>query len=112
MSPEPTVFVIDDDAAMRSSLRRLISSVGLAVETYRSATEFLETFDAGAPGCIVLDVRMPEMSGLELQGKLRHDGHRIPVIIITAHADVAMAVGSMKSGAVDFIEKPFRPQYL
>ncbi len=109
---EPTVFVVDDDDAMRESLRWLISSVQLKVETYSSASEFLENCHPGMPGCLVLDVRMPGMSGLELQEKLAKEQITLPVIIITGHGDVPMAVRAMKSGAVDFIQKPFNDQVL
>jgi RNA polymerase sigma factor (sigma-70 family) len=107
MTGELTVFVVDDDQAMRSSLQWLIESVGMRVETFDSARAFLDAYYPGRAGCLLLDVRMPGMSGLELQTYLvRHD-IRIPVIIITGHGDISMAVKAMKSGAVDFIEKPF-----
>jgi two-component system, LuxR family, response regulator FixJ len=109
---EPTVFIVDDDEAMRESLRWLISSVQLNVETYASASEFLENYHPGVSGCLVLDVRMPGMSGLELQEKLAKEQIALPVIIITGHGDVPMAVRAMKSGAVDFIQKPFNDQVL
>jgi two-component system, LuxR family, response regulator FixJ len=112
MSEEPTVFVVDDDKAMRKSLRWLIESVNLQVETFESAQEFLEKLDSDRPGCIVLDVRMPGMSGLDLQDYLRENGVDIPIIIITAYGDVPMAVRAIKAGALDFIEKPVCDQVL
>jgi FixJ family two-component response regulator len=112
MSPEATVFVIDDDPAVRESLQWLIESVGLSVETYSNAQEFLDAFDRDRPGCLVLDVRMPGISGLDLQDQLASQQVRIPVIIITGHADVPMAVRAMKAGVVDFIEKPFSDELL
>ena len=109
---EPRVFVIDDDLEVREALELLMQSVGLAVSTYGSAQAFLETFDPHQPGCIVLDVRMPGMSGLDLQERLSKEKLHPPVIIITGHGDVPMAVRAVKSGAVDFIEKPFNDQVL
>lgn len=110
--PEPTVFVVDDEPAIRDSLAMLLRSVGLASRTFPSAPAFLEASDASAPGCVVADVRMPGMSGLELQEALRARAVRLPVIIITGHGDIAMAVRAMKAGAADFIEKPFNEQVL
>lgn len=107
-----TVFVVDDDDAMRDSLQWLIDSVGMAVETFPTANAFLDSYYPGRPGCLLLDVRMPGMSGLELQEHLRKHDIRIPVIIITGHGDVGMAVRAMKIGAVDFIEKPFNDELL
>jgi two-component system, LuxR family, response regulator FixJ len=106
VTEEPAVFVVDDDRAMRKSLRWLIESVNLRVETFESAREFLDNYDRHRPGCVVLDVRMPGMSGLELQDHLRENEIDIPIIIITAYGDVPMAVRAMKAGAIDFIEKP------
>ncbi len=110
--PEPTIFVVDDDQAVRESLRWLIEAIGLAVETFGSPSEFLGAYDRDRPGCVVLDVRLPGMSGLELQEKLRARGIDIPVIMITAFGDVPTAVRAMKGGAADFIEKPFNDQEL
>lgn len=112
MKTEPVVFVVDDDQAMRSSLEWLIESVGMKVETYASADEFLDSYYPGRAGCLLLDVRMPGMSGLELQAYLAKEQIKIPVIIITGHGDVGMAVRAMKAGAVDFIEKPFHDEDL
>jgi FixJ family two-component response regulator len=109
---EPTVFVIDDEPAIRDSLAMLLRSVGLASRTYPSAPAFLEALDGNAVGCAIADVRMPGMSGLELQETLRARAVRLPVIIITGHGDIAMAVRAMKAGAADFIEKPFNEQVL
>ena len=108
----PTTYVIDDDKAVRESLRWLIESVGLPVQTYGSAREFLSSFKNNHPGCIIIDVRMPEMSGLELQEHLNAKRVQMPVIIITGHGDVPMAVRALKAGAMDFIEKPFNDQAL
>lgn len=108
----PVVFVVDDDEAVCRSLSLLIEDVGLEVRTFTSAQQFLSRYDPGQPGCLVLDVRMSGMSGLELQSRLGESDMRIPTIIITGHADVVMAVEAMKAGALDFIEKPFRDQVL
>lgn len=107
-----TVFVVDDDEAMRSSLRWLIESDGLQVETFDSARNFLDNYYPGQSGCLLLDVRMPGMSGLELQAQLEDREITAPVIIITGHGDVTMAVKAMKAGAYDFIEKPFDDEVL
>jgi RNA polymerase sigma factor (sigma-70 family) len=112
MSEEQTVFVVDDDVAVRDALSWLIKSVGLNVETYGSAQEFLENYKSERSGCLVLDVRMPGMSGLELQEKLTADKIALPVIVVTGHGDVPMAVRAVKAGAFDFIEKPFNDQVL
>jgi RNA polymerase sigma factor (sigma-70 family) len=109
---QATVFVVDDDQAMRNSLKWLISSVGMRVECYSSADEFLASHHSGRAGCLLLDVRMPGMSGLELQEVLGERNITLPVIIITGHGDVAMAVRAMKAGAIDFIEKPFNDELL
>ncbi len=112
MTYDPNIFVVDDDETLRGSLRWLLESLKLNVETYSSAREFLLNYDPVRSGCLVLDVRMPEISGLQLQDILKERGIRIPIIIITGHADVSMAVRAMKSGALDFIEKPFNDQDL
>ena len=108
----PTIFVVDDDAAVRDALKLLLRSVGHAVETYGSAQEFLDVYSEDRPGCLVLDIRMPGMSGLELQQKLNERHSILPIIFITGHGDVPMAVEAMQAGAVDFIQKPFRDQDL
>ncbi len=110
--PAATVFVIDDDDAVRNSLRLLLKSVGLPVQACPSAQEFLPTYDARQPGCLVLDIRMPGMSGLELQEQLNLRGATIPVVFITGHGDIPMAVEAMQHGAFDFLQKPFRDQDL
>jgi FixJ family two-component response regulator len=107
-----TVFIVDDDDAVRSSLRMLLKSVGLAAVAYGSARDFLAAWDPDQPGCLVLDVRMPSMSGLELQEELNRRGAIIPVIFITGHGDIPMAVEAMQHGAFDFLQKPFRDQDL
>jgi len=110
--PEPTVFVVDDDRAMRESLSWLLDSVGLRVRSYATAADFLAEHDPAQPGCLVLDVRMPGMSGLDLQAELARRGVELPTIVITGHAEVSMAVRAVKAGAIDFIEKPFSDQLL
>jgi two-component system, LuxR family, response regulator FixJ len=110
--PEPTVFVVDDNEGIRNALRLLLKSVGLASRTMSSAKEFLDTYQPTEPGCLVLDVRMPGMSGIELQEQLNLRGAVIPVIFITGHGDVPMAVEAMQRGAFDFLQKPFRDQDL
>jgi len=112
MSPEPTIFIVDDDEAVRDSLRWLMESVGLRAQTYSSAQAFLEACHADQSGCLLLDIRMPGMSGLDLQERLVTEGIELPVIIITGHGDVPMAVRALKNGALDFVEKPFNDQLL
>lgn len=109
---EATVFIIDDDEAYRDSVRELVSSIGLPSAVYSSTLEFLETFDAGRPGCLVLDVRLALMSGLALQQRLTEMGAQIPIIFISGHGDISMAVKAIKDGAVDFVQKPYREQEL
>ena len=108
----PLVYLVDDDEAVRDSLGILLSSVGLDTEIYASALEFLERFDPQRHACLVADIRMPGLSGLELQQRLNEQHAEIPMIFITGHGDVPMAVTAMKSGATDFIQKPFRDQDL
>jgi FixJ family two-component response regulator len=110
--PEPTVFVVDDDAAVRDSLRWLVSSVQLPVKTFETADAFLAELTPRAFGCVLIDVRMPGMSGLQLQEVLKERAADLAVIIVTAHADVPMAIRAMKAGAVEFIEKPFNDQHV
>jgi FixJ family two-component response regulator len=109
---EPTVFIVDDDAQMRQSLKNLIRSVGLRVELFASAQEFVQSQHPDGPSCLVLDVRMPGLSGLDLQKQASEAGLEIPIIFITGHADVPMSVRAMKAGAVEFLTKPFRDQDL
>ena len=109
---DATVFVVDDDQEVRAALQLLMESVGLSVSTYTSAQDYLDQFDPERPGCIVLDVRMPGMSGLELQSQLADRLLCPPIIIITGHGDVPMAVRAVQAGAVDFIEKPYHEQSL
>jgi len=108
----PTVFVVDDDAAVRDALKFLLRSVGHAAEAFASATDFLDAYRDDRPGCLVLDIRMPGMSGLELQEQLVQRRSILPIIFITGHGDVPMAVEAMQAGAMDFIQKPFRDQDL
>ncbi len=112
MTEEPTVFIVDDDPAVLHSLAALVKVIFPRVETFSSATEFLAAYHGDRPGCLVLDVAMPGMSGLELQGKLEEDQLQIPVIFITGHGNVQMAVGAMRAGAVNFLQKPFQEQEL
>jgi len=109
---DKTIFIVDDDKAVRDSLSWLISSVGLHVETFGSAQDFLDVYEPTRPGCLLVDVRMPGMSGLELQKRLAENPHCLPVIVVTGHGDVQMAVRAMKDGAFDFIEKPYNDQIL
>ncbi len=109
---DPIVFVVDDDASVRDAVQRLIASVGLRVQTFGSTGEFLRSRRPEAPACLVLDVRLPDASGLELQRDLAQAGVHIPIIFITGHADVPMSVRAMKAGAVEFLTKPFRGQEL
>jgi len=106
----PTVFIVDDDDGVRASLRILLKSVGIAATPLASAKEFLASYHPSQPGCLLLDIRMPGMSGLELQTELNVRGAIIPVIFITGHGDVPMAVEAMQHGAFDFLQKPFRDQ--
>jgi two-component system response regulator FixJ len=108
----PTVYIVDDDNGVRSSIRVLMKSVGLPAAPFASAQEFLGSYHTFQPGCLVLDIRMPGMSGLELQEELNRRGAVIPVIFITGHGDIPMAVEAMRHGAFDFIQKPFRDQDL
>lgn len=109
---EPTVFIVDDDEAVARSLRWLIESVRLKVATFPSAQAFLDGYDAESSGCLVLDVRMPGMSGLDLQERLAAQQIHVPIIFITGHGDVQMAVRAVQAGAFDFVEKPFNDQDL
>ncbi len=108
----PTVFVVDDDPSVRAAIQGMLKSVGLASEVFETPQEFLNGKRTDGPSCLVLDVRLPGVSGLELQRELREKGIRIPIIFITGHGDIPMSVRAMKSGAVEFLTKPFRDQDL
>jgi two-component system, LuxR family, response regulator FixJ len=109
---DATIFVVDDDDGMRRALGTLLSTVGYKTALFALPSEFLARFKADEPGCLILDIRMPEMSGLEVQQQLNRAGAMLPVIFITGHGDVPMAVQAMKEGAFQFIQKPFRDQEL
>src|SRR6201993_181985 len=111
-SDTPTVFIVDDDARMRAAMQRLLKTVGLHSEAFATAQDFLQHKLTDDPSCLVLDVRLPGMSGLDLQSKLNEAGVEIPIIFITGHGDIPMTVKAMKSGAVEFLTKPFRDQDL
>ena len=106
--PDPIVFIVDDDPSVRRSTERLMRSAGLKVQTFSSAREFLKDSRIEGPACLVLDVRMPGLSGMDLQSELARAGIRIPIIFITGHGDIPMSVRAMKAGAVEFLTKPFR----
>ena len=110
--PSQVVFVVDDDASMRDAISRLLNAVGLSVQTFASAREFLNRKLPDVPGCVVLDVRLPGLSGLDLQREMVERGIHIPVVFITGHGDIPMSVQAMKAGAVEFLTKPFRDQDL
>jgi FixJ family two-component response regulator len=112
MSNDTMVFVIDDDESVRESLKSLLRSVGLGVETFASAQEFMQSKRPDVPACLILDVRMPGLSGLDLQRDLAEANIQIPIIFITGHGDISMSVRAMKAGAVEFLTKPFRDQDL
>jgi FixJ family two-component response regulator len=108
----PTVFIIDDDRGMRQAIQDLVQSVGLRAEAFATAQDFLSGQRTGEPSCLVLDVRLPQMSGLDFQRQLAETGVQIPIVFITAHGDIPMSVRALKSGAVEFLTKPFRDQDL
>jgi RNA polymerase sigma factor (sigma-70 family) len=112
MTDSPVVFVVDDDPSVRSSLKFLLSTVGLQVESFGSADAFLRKKSAGVPSCLVLDVRLPGLSGIDIQRELAARNIRIPIIFLTGHGDISMSVRAMKAGAVEFLTKPFRDQDL
>jgi two-component system response regulator FixJ len=112
MTETPTIFVVDDDTAVLDSLKLLLDLAGFKVETFASAQAFLDAWQDGRPGCLVSDIRMPGMDGLELQQELMRRGAQLPVIFITGHGDVQKAVKALKDGASDFIEKPFEEETL
>jgi FixJ family two-component response regulator len=109
---QATVFIVDDDASIRHAMQLLLRTVKLSAEIFASADQFLDQYDVSRPGCLVLDIRMPGLGGLELQDRLLSMGSSMPIIFITGHADVPMAVEAMQKGAFDFIQKPFRDQDL
>lgn len=108
MNAEQTVFIVDDDDGVRDGLSLLLATVGQSCELYECGQEFLDAYDDGKRGCLLLDIRMPRMTGLDLQKKLLEQGSRLPIIFITGHGDIPMAVEAMRRGALDFIRKPFR----
>lgn len=112
MSSGPTVFIVDDDPAMRDSLSWLLQSEGLSVETHPTAEVFLDTYDPARPGCLVLDVRLPGMSGLDLQDELRARGITLPVVVVTGYGETSTKARALKAGALDFIEKPIKVELL
>jgi FixJ family two-component response regulator len=112
MHDAPTVFVVDDDPSVRSALKRLVASVGLDCETFASADEYLAQLDPAAPGCLIVDMRLPGLSGLELQEHLGRRGYHPPIIFLTGYGDIKTTVRAMKGGAVDFLTKPFHEQEL
>lgn len=112
MSDKQTVFVVDDDEGVREGLAFLLGTVDLPFETFSSAIDFLEAYEPSMTGCLVLDIRMPRMTGLDLQKKLKEQQSTLPIIFITGHGDIPMAVEAMRRGAMDFVRKPFREQDL
>jgi FixJ family two-component response regulator len=111
-APEAIVFVVDDDESIRNALRRLITSVGLAVEVFSTAQAFLDSRRTDVPGCLVLDVELPDLSGLDLQAALAKTGAPLPIVFLTGYGDIPMSVRAMKAGAVEFLTKPFRERDL
>jgi FixJ family two-component response regulator len=112
MQADPTVFVVDDDPSVCRSIERLIQSIGFKVESFKSAAEFLQRQRPEGPACLVLDVRLPGLSGLDLQRELTNAGIRLPIVFMTAHGDIPMTVRAMKGGAVEFLTKPFLSEHL
>lgn len=112
MAQQPVVYIVDDDEQVRQAIQMLMESVGLAVQTYTSAQQYLDSFTPDQQGCLVLDVRMLGMSGLELQNRLQSEPNHPPIVMISGHGDVPMAVHALQKGAVDFLEKPFHDQAL
>jgi FixJ family two-component response regulator len=108
----PTVFVVDDDASVRKALARVLKAAGHHVKVFASAHAFQEQYHVGVPGCLVLDVELPDVNGLDLQQQLAADGYHLPIIFVTGHGDIPMSVRAMKAGAVDFLTKPFQPEML
>lgn len=112
MTRRPTIFVIDDDEAVRNSLGELLDNAGFCVEAYAGADEFLRHFDPKRIGCVLLDVKMPQMSGIELQAELRRRGARLPIVFLTGNGDIPMSVEAMRAGAVDFLTKPAEGRFV
>lgn len=112
MTKQPAVFIVDDDESVRDAVRCMLEAVGFRVETYDSASDFLKRYDRSHQGCLLLDLQMPGMNGIELQRQLSEDGIRLPVIMLTAHGSVPIAVHAVRMGAFDFIEKPFDDETL
>ncbi|WP_244434156.1 response regulator transcription factor [Azospirillum sp. B506] len=112
MTADLTVFIVDDDDAIRDSLQVLLECAGFRAESFSTPLAFLESGAPSRPGCLLVDVRMPQMSGLDVQERLARDGHGLPVVVMTGHGDVPLAVRAMKAGAVDFVEKPFEEEAL
>jgi FixJ family two-component response regulator len=112
MQADPTVFVVDDDPSVCRSIERLIQSIGFKVESFKSAADFLQRQRPEGPACLVLDVRLPGLSGLDLQRELTNAGIQLPIVFMTAHGDIPMTVRAMKGGAVEFLTKPFRSEHL
>ena len=112
MNEDQTIFIVDDEKPVRDSIKFLMESIGLQAKVFASAQEYLDQFDDDAPGCLITDIRMPMMSGLDLQQKLSEKALHPPIIMITGHGDVPMAVSAIQQGAIDFVEKPFNNQKL
>jgi two-component system response regulator FixJ len=109
---KPTIYIVDDEPQVLEAISHLVKPIGVHIETFARADDFLDAYHNDGPGCLILDVRMPGMSGVELQSRLAQSGFHLPIIIVTGHADVRMAVDAVKQGAAYFLEKPFRPQEL
>ena len=109
---KPVVYIVDDDKDLRTSLAWLLESVSIQAQCFAGAEEFLAHYDPGSPACLVLDVRMPETSGFQLQAMLNERGAALPIIFVSAHGDIPMSVQAMKNGALDFVEKPYNPQQM
>ena len=112
INSKPTVFIVDDDDAVRSALQTLIESMDIPTAAFNHVQSFLDSYNPDQPGCLILDVRLPQLSGLELQEYLHREGINIPIIFVSGHSNVSMAVRTLKAGAIDFIEKPFDDQVL
>lgn len=111
-SPAPIVYIVDDDNGMRTSLAWLLESVGVKSAGFANASEFLSAFDPGVPACLVLDVRMPQQSGFDVQAELNRQGATLPIIFVSGHGDIPMSVRALQNGAIDFVEKPYNSQQM